>query len=40
MYYHPEGEVPLRFHPWDGGPAPTVTEDGWVNVTMREIPEG
>jgi len=33
----PEDEVPLRFRPWDAAPAPAVTEDGSVTVTMREV---
>jgi hypothetical protein len=36
----PEDEVPLRFHPWDTAPAPTVTEDGSITVTMREACDG
>ena len=33
----PGDEVPLRFHPWDAAPVPTITEDGSVTVTMREV---
>ena len=33
----PGDELPLRFHPWDGTPTPTVTEEGSVTVTMREF---
>ena len=33
----PGDEVPLRFRPWETAPAPGVTEDGPVTVTMREI---
>jgi hypothetical protein len=35
-----EDEVPLRFHPWDAAPTPTVTEDGSVTVTFREARGG
>jgi hypothetical protein len=34
----PGDELPLRLHSWDAAPAPTVTEEGSVTVTMREIP--
>jgi hypothetical protein len=34
----PGDELSLRFHPWDAAPAPAVTEEGSVTVTMREIP--
>jgi len=33
----PGEEVPLRFRPWVTGPEPTVTEEGAVTVTMREV---
>ena len=32
-----EDEVPLRFRPWDAAPAPAVTKDGSVTVTVREV---
>ena len=35
-----EDEVPLQFHPWDASPIPTVTEDGSVTVTIREVRRG
>jgi hypothetical protein len=34
----PEDELPLRFHPWDTAPAPTLTEEGSVTITIRENP--
>ena len=34
----PEDELPLRFHPWDAAPAPTLTEEGSVTITIRENP--
>ena len=37
---NPEDEVPLRFHAWDAAPTPTVTEDGSVTVTIREVHGG
>jgi hypothetical protein len=33
----PGDEVPLRFRPSETAPAPAVTQDGSVTVTMREI---
>jgi len=36
----PEDEVPLRFHPWDAAPAPTITGDRSITVTMREVHDG
>jgi hypothetical protein len=37
MHAVPGDQVPLRFHPWDAAPPPTVPEEGSVTVTMREI---
>ena len=34
----PEDELPLQFHPWDAAPAPTITEEGSVTVTMHKTP--
>ena len=34
----PEDEPPLRLHPWDAAPAPTLTEEGSVTITIRENP--
>jgi hypothetical protein len=33
----PADKVPLRFRPWDAAPAPAVTEDGSVTVTMQQV---
>ena len=37
VYADPGDDVPLRFRPWDTAPAPAVTEDGSVTVTMRQV---
>jgi hypothetical protein len=34
----PGDELPLRFHPWGAAPAPTVTEEGSVTMTLHENP--
>jgi hypothetical protein len=34
----PGDQLPLRFHPWDAAPAPTVTEEGSVTITICENP--
>ena len=33
----PRDEVPLRFRPFETDPAPAVTEDGSVTVTVHEV---
>jgi hypothetical protein len=36
----PGDELPLRFHPGDAAPPPTVTEEGSITTTIRDVRGG